>query len=144
MKRKKVCSPKSLKTRVWRAFSKYVRYSSANQQGYLVCVSCLKTFHWTGVDAGHYYINGERNAQFGGNELWYDLRNVNPQCRTCNSRHIHKETAKCNYALWLEAQHGQGILQELYKLKNTPKHFNRDQLEALYQYFTDRVPQDIT
>lgn len=142
--RKRVSSPKALKTRLWREFSRYVRYSAANHEGYVHCVSCLKPFHWTEVDAGHYYTNSERNQQFGGNELWYSTENVNPQCRTCNSRHIHKETAKTNYSLFLEEKYGFGILQELYIRKQTPKRFTRDQLEALYQFFKDKVPHDIT
>lgn len=142
--RKKVSSPKSLKKRVWRAFSRYVRWQSADEKGFVECVSCCRIFPWDGVDAGHYYTNSERNAKFGGNELWYDIRNVHPQCRSCNSMHIHKEQAKCNYALWLEEEYGPGILQLLYKKKYTPRKFTRLELENLEKYFTAHGPGDNT
>lgn len=122
MVRKKLEPIKALKKRVWTIVSRYVRARDGHK-----CITCGAT--GVNMDCGHYRHNSERNMSFGGNALWYDLRNLNCQCSfNCNrmrSGNLDK------YALFLEKKYGKGILQELDKLYRTYKQWTREELNQL-------------
>ncbi len=119
----KLMSVKRLKELAWKAISKYVRERDNG-----ICVTCGKKDDWQNMDCGHYRSNSERNQSFGGNELWYDLRNLNCQCFRCN-RMLSGNQAE--YALFLERKYGNGILQELDLLHRTYKLWTRQELEKI-------------
>lgn len=106
-----------LKKSTWAALSRYVRARDGK------CVTCPGPAQ----EAGHYRHNSERAKTFGGNALWYDLRNINAQCTRCNKWLSSNPT---QYALYLEATYGAGILQELNGLYSTPKKWKREEIEA--------------
>lgn len=116
-------SIKTLKRKAWETISRYVR----KRDGYK-CISCGNA----GNECGHYQRNSERNQLLGGNELWYDLRNLNCQCTRCNkwlSGNLNQ------YAIYLEKKYGKGILQELNKLYLTPKKWAKEELENLIKKY---------
>ena len=119
MKRKK--NPiRALKTRAWRILAKYVRDRDPN------CVTCGQpTAH-----CGHFIRNTERNQQLNGNALWWDLRNLGGQCVKCNN-FGGGEQAK--FAIYLEKKYGYGIVQELQKLRDTRKHWPKEEIEGVIQ-----------
>ena len=98
----KVKSTKFLKLKTWKLTSEFVRQRDGR------CVTCGRVDDWKNLDCGHYIPNTERSAGLGGNELWYDLRNLNAQCGGCN-RWGHGNLSK--YAEFLEEKSGHGILQ---------------------------------
>jgi hypothetical protein len=109
-------SIKSAKTMAWNAFARYIRARDPH------CVSCGAVTS----QAGHYRPNSDKpNKQLGGNELWYDPRNVNGQCAACN---LFRSGNLVPYALYLEAKHGTGILQELNTLYRTPRKWTIEEL----------------
>jgi len=110
---------KTLKRKAWEATSKFVR-----ERDKYKCVTCGRK----GNHCGHYQRNSERKADLGGNELWYDLRNLNCQCVVCNN---YESGNLANYALFLERKHGKGVLQELNKLYNKPKKWTPEELEEI-------------
>lgn len=112
-------SIKGLKGKVWHAISLHVRKRDP------YCVTCYaKT-----TEAGHFIHNTDKPTQsLGGNMLWYDLRNINGQCATCNR---WKSGRLDRYAEYLESKYGHGILQELRKLYITPKKWTRQELEEM-------------
>ena len=122
---KKLPSLKQLKKTTWESFSKQIRKANASHEGYVSCVSCGKTEHWRDTDCGHYHRNSERNALLGGNELWYDKRNFAPQCKYCN-RMTGEQAGKA----W-GAKMGETLHWELYRLKQTPKKWTREELLAI-------------
>ena len=67
-----------LKKKAWTIFSRVVRQSYADDQGYCRCVTCRRSAPWKEMDAGHFV------AKNRGGALWFDFRNVHPQCRHCN------------------------------------------------------------
>lgn len=114
---KKLPNPKTLKLRAWKALSRLVR----DEEPY--CVTCGRPT----TEAGHYEPNGERNQSLGGNMLWYDRRNIHGQCAYCN-RFGSRQVMMTAYSIFLEKTYGDGILQELKKLRNTPKVWTREEL----------------
>lgn len=106
----------------WQAMSRFVRSRDPK------CVTC----GGPNEHAGHYKHNSERSQQLGGNALWFDLRNINSQCVSCNT---YKAGNLTLYAIYLEEKHGVGILQELNRLWLIPKKWTREEIEAKRQSF---------
>ena len=91
------------------------------------CVTCGAT--GTNMDCGHYRHNTERSASFGGNKLWFDLRNLNCQCSfSCNKM---KSGNPVPYAIYLEKKYGAGILQKIDRLYKTHKKWTREEFLEL-------------
>ncbi len=70
-------STSSLKRKLDRIFSEFIRLRDADDNGYCRCISCGKIVYWKDCDAGH-YVNRKHMS------LRYDEKNVNAQCRACN------------------------------------------------------------
>ncbi len=92
-----------IKKRLHTKVSKYVRLSNA-VDGYCTCCTCGKSVPWDdGCDAGHLY---ERYL------IWtaFDIRNIDPQCRQCNS---YPGGHAAKHAYFTLKKHGQEVLREL-------------------------------
>lgn len=113
-------TPASAKKRAWLAFSAHIRARDKT------CITCTaKT-----TQAGHFLHTTDKNSNpnLGGNELWYNEKNVNGQCSACN---LYKSGNLAEYAVFLEEKYGTGTIQELYKLRRTPKKWTIEELLAL-------------
>ena len=115
---------KTLKANAWKAISAFVRKRDP------FCVCCGKKT----TEAGHYIGNTDKPSGnvFGGNELWFDIRNINGQCGYCN-RWLSGNLAL--YSLYLEKKYGHGILQELRQLYEKPKKWTREELAAITEKY---------
>jgi hypothetical protein len=102
-------------------FSEYIRRKAANHSGMACCCSCLKWYHISNMDAGHYV--SRRN-----NSLRYDERNVHPQCRRCNR---FQEGNKAGYTLYLQKKYGPNIIADLNQEQFVVKRFKVHELQAL-------------
>jgi hypothetical protein len=121
---KKLRSISAVKTDAWKAVSRYVRTRDKR------CVTC----GGSPDHAGHFQYNTERNKQLGGNELWYDIRNVHAQCVGCNN---YKSGNLVPYTIFMEEKYGSGIVLDLYKLWRTPKKWTREEIEAVTKHYED-------
>lgn len=101
MKKPKKKSIRELKKVLWVKFSKWIR-----KRDNYTCFTCGKKDEPSKMDAGHYVPRSK------GNALYFDERNVNTQCTSCN-RFKHGNLAI--YALKLEERYEAGIIQELFK-----------------------------
>jgi len=112
---------RTAKRKTWQAVSRFIRTRDP------LCVTCLMAGKQTpSTEAGHYkHTSDKGNAQLGGNEVWYDARNLNGQCGTCNRWNSGELDL---YGLYLEKTYGFGICQELNKLYNTPKKWTLEML----------------
>lgn len=104
------------------AISKFVRKAEPR------CVTC----GGSNDHAGHYQFNSERNAQLGGNALWYDIRNIHSQCVGCNN---YKSGNLIPYTIFMEKRYGRGIVQEIRRLWQTPKKWHREEIEAITEKY---------
>lgn len=122
------------KRRAWAAFSAYIRQRDPR------CITCNSPTS----QAGHF--NHERdkgtNPHLGGNELWYNEKNVNGQCSSCN---LYKSGNLSLYAVRLEEKWGDGTIKELYALRNKKRVWTVEELlavESKYKALVDN--SDIT
>lgn len=67
----------SLKKKLWKVFSEYVRRKDADEGGTERCYTCSDPKHWKELHAGH-AIPGRHNA------VLFDEEIVKPQCPVCN------------------------------------------------------------
>lgn len=117
LKTKKKTSLATDKKIVWQYFSKYIRQRDGG-----VCISCGKIDDWRKMDAGHYI------PKTAGLSIYFDERNVNSQCTSCN-RWKHGNLSQ--YALALKIKYGNSILEELDETRRSPKVFTKIDYEKL-------------
>lgn len=98
----KKSTTKSLKTKLWKLVSEYVRKSEADWRGLTECYTCGARKPWTEMNAGH----------FKHNTLDFDLRNLKPQCPQCN---LFKHGKLDVYGVRLVKEHGLAWVKKLEK-----------------------------
>jgi hypothetical protein len=121
-------SPALAKKRAWKAFSKYIRVRDP------VCITCTgKT-----TEAGHFLHTTDKgsNPNLGGNEIWFNEKNVNGQEGSCNR---YKSGNLAEYAVKIEEKWGDGTIKELYKLRNTPKKWTIEELLAVEELYKAKI-----
>lgn len=112
---------KSSKAKLWQVFSEYIRRRDKG-----ICISCNKKSDWKETDAGHYY------ARTTGLALFFDPRNVNGQCRSCN---LFRHGNLPAYALALKQKYGPNILEELdAKRREIKKYTVKEYLDLTEEY----------
>lgn len=115
-----------LKKRLWILFSQYIRQRDADENGYAPCISCGKVEHYKLQDAGHYHPKSL------GLSVYFLEKGVHNQCTACNRFRHGNLTA---YAIALRKRYGEGILEELEQIKNTPLKLSRvDYMEMIEKY----------
>ena len=119
----------TIKATLWSNFSKKIRQRNASHSGFVRCVSCGKTEHWTDTDCGHFIENTERSKGFGGNKLWFDPRNFGAQCIKCNR--FNAAEAKRQWTVSFLEKHGKELYEELLSLHRTPKKWTREEIEEI-------------
>lgn len=102
---------KTLKAKLDKIYSEYIRRSEADTRGHITCY-CGAVVHFKQSDCSHFVPRGCLN-------LRYDPRNTKASCRKCNrfmGGNLHY------YALYLEKTYGAGILQDLERDKRVLRH----------------------
>lgn len=115
---------KSLKSKLDRIFSEYIRRRDADKNGYVQCCTCGLTFHWTDVDAGHLISRRHNTTR-------YHEKNCHSQCRPCN-RGGCRSTAYYQYVV---KRYGTEVLDELSKLEHQTKKWTTWELEELIEKY---------
>jgi len=108
-------------------FSRYIRKSSADFRGNIVCPCCGKTFNWKEAQNMHYVGRSNRNTRF-------DERNCYAGCMGCN---VFKNGNYPAYTAYLLSHYGQEWLQELIKDGNKSRKFTAQELKDLISNYTE-------
>ena len=130
---------KSLKKAVWKEMSRYVRlrdsidYCQRNNlpldSGVARCCTCVKVVsHWKYADAGHFFGRGLG----GGSGAYFDERNVNLQCKTCNGFQQGNTVA---YREFMLQKYGQRVIDELEIKHRAGKKWTEQELIGLKLYY---------
>lgn len=108
------------------------RIESADEFGMCACCSCGKRQHWKEMQGGHYIPRGKTATKL-------EEHNINPQCVSCN--HFHKETAKCQYAIWMIETYGYTYVKWLEAESRKEKKWSRPEILELIEGFKERLKQ---
>lgn len=115
-----------LKRKLWPLFSIHSRRKDADENGAVKCISCPKVKHWSEMDAGHFY------SKSLGLSVYFVEKMVHAQCQYCN---LVLQGNQLEYAKGLVKKYGEGILEELEQIKNTPLKLSRvDYMEMIEHY----------
>jgi len=106
------------------------RMESADEFGMCVCCSCGKRQHWKEMQGGHYIPRGKTATKL-------EEHNINPQCVSCN--HFHKESAKCQYAIWMIETYGYQYVKWLEAESRKEKKWSRPELMELIESYKQRL-----
>lgn len=115
-------SLRSLKKKAWKLFSPIVRQMWADHRGMVQCVTCGKEEFWQNMDAGHFIAKNK------GNALWFDCRNVHPQCRYCN---LFLRGNLINYTKFMIHTYGEDEVERLQSLAGPKKVTRSDYLDLI-------------
>ena len=121
----------TLKNKLDRIFSLYIRLRDANPQGYTRCISCGKIVPWKEADCGH-FINRSHMA------TRYNEKNCNAQCRSCNR---FDEGNNIGYIRGLIKKYGQGVIDELEILKHQESHWTEFEYKSLIEHYKQKVKE---
>ena len=129
-KKKKVVKITTLKNKLDRIFSKYIRLRDRlKNTDCIKCISCGKIIHWKESDCGH-YVN---RSTMG---LRYNEKNCNAQCRKCNR---FEEGNMSGYTLGLIDKYGKGIIELLHSAKRLNTKITRFEYETLINHYNKEV-----
>lgn len=112
----------NLKKRLWLVFSAFIRKRDEK----LGCISCGKHYDIKDMDAGHFI------PKTAGLSIYFDERNCNAQCHTCN-RWKHGNLS--GYAIGLRKKYGNDILEELDRLRVQTRKISRMEYETLIEKY---------
>jgi len=122
-----------LKKAIWKQMSLFVRRRDTTSVGYGFCCSCGKCVYWNRADAGHFIARG----MGGRSGVYFDERNVNIQCKTCNA---FKQGNPAGYESFMLLKHGQKVIDEL-RLKDKINRYSRMELEGLLLYYKEKAKE---
>jgi len=110
-------------------YSKWLRQSAADENGYVKCYTCKAIKHFKEMQCSHYHSRRILSTRF------YE-KNTKPACVKCN---IFKEGNKPAYALALIKEYGKGILEELDSLSKISVKYNRNKLSNMIFYYKEKL-----
>lgn len=129
VKTKRKQTIKTLKAKLDRVFSIYVRLRDADKNGYCKCISCGKVEHWKDVDNGHFVNRSHMSTR-------YNERNCNAQCRKCNR---FDEGNNIGYIRGLIGKYGVRVIPELDVLKHTQSFMKTFDYEFLISHYNEEI-----
>lgn len=119
----------SLKYKLDRIFSEFVRLRDADENGYCRCISCGKIKPWKEMDCGHYINRKHMSTRY--NEM-----NCNAQCRHCNR---FDEGNIQGYRRSLVRMYGEKNVLHLESLKNETRKLSDCEYIILINYYKELV-----
>ena len=116
---------KSLKAKLDKVFSIFIRQRGMDEGGTNNCVTCGVLKHWKELQCGHWISRVHLSTR------WHPL-NAHPQCGTCN---VLKRGNYPEYARYMFKEYGQDTMEELLMLKRQTLTMRRPEYEELIERF---------
>lgn len=120
----------TVKKRLWKVFSRYIRLKAMDHRGYVECVTCGASKPIQEIQAGHFIPKKK------GNSIYFVEENVHPQCARCNN---YESGNLIEYTRYMIDMYGQEKIDELIELSNTTLKFTVPDLLEMESYYKDRV-----
>lgn len=130
---KKKTKRKSLayyKRKLWPIFSEYIRRKDADQYGMVKCISCSTIAPWKDLQAGHCLPKSL------GLSIYFDERNVKPQCATCN---LTLQGNQYQFMRALEAIYGSDISEELNEQRRHIRQIKAWEFEEMIDNYQEKL-----
>lgn len=120
-----MANKKTLKNKLWKLVSEYVRRKDADPHtGVVACYTCGSMRHWTEGDAGH-GIPGRKNM------VLFDLEVLRFQCKSCN----RNQGEQYIFGKRLNEENGEGWFErKLIESKQPKKYYIKDYEEMINDF----------
>ena len=125
----KAKSYSTLKNKLDKVFSEYVRRRLCGPGGMVACVSCGRVKRWQEQQAGHFVTRVRLATR-------WDIENTNPQCSACN---VLLRGNAVGYARWLENRYGPSIFASLDERSRRSVKFTRSDLQAMIDEYLEKL-----
>jgi len=122
---------KTIKAKLDRIFSEFVRLRDSNSQYYGSCISCGKLVFWREADCGH-FVNRQHMS------LRFNERNCNLQCRSCNR---FDEGNNIGYAKGLIHKYGKGVIDSLFVIKHQRSNIEDFEAKVLIEHYKQKIKE---
>lgn len=129
-KKKKQYSVSTLKKKLWKIVSEYIRRKYANSDWMVQCITCGITKHYKEMQAGHWIPAGSCNY------LRFVETNIHPQCYGCN---IGKSSNPIEYRIFMDKTYWKNFVEELLSLRNELKKFTTPELLDMIDTWQDKL-----
>ena len=121
---------KGQKAKAWKACSLYIRQKYADDNGYVSCVTCGTTKHYTEMDAGHFIPKSR------GNAIYFVEENIHPQCKGCNMCEGGRFE---DYYPYMVSMYGQSGVDELTQRSKAILKLSIKDLEEIETYYKEAL-----
>lgn len=122
-------SLKGLKFKLWNVFSKVIRMRDADEDGRVKCITCPQRGRWQDFQAGHCIPKSL------GLSIYFDERNVRPQCPSCN---VAFQGRQHEFVEALKEIYGDDIYEELKAQQRNIRQIKRwEYIELIDKYKTE-------
>ena len=117
----------TVKKRLWKLVSEYIRRKASDDNGYVTCVTCGVVRQWNDdIDCGHFIPKSR------GNAIYFVEENLHCQCKRCN---LMEGGNFENYYPYMVEMYGIEKVEELTALSRTTVKFSvNDLLEMEAEY----------
>jgi hypothetical protein len=116
-------------SKLWAAFSIYIRNRDADENGICTCITCGLRRHWKQMDCGH----GIPRQHWGTR---YDERNNSAQCKKCNGFEGGSQEV---YSKAVDKKFGPGTWDLLLVKKQTGKRLSDFEIKHLTEYYKQKT-----
>ncbi len=120
----------TIKKRLWKIISEYIRRKYSDDNGYCKCVTCETVKHYKQMQAGHFV------PQAKGDGTRYIEENIHPQCYRCN---INLGGFGAQYSQYMRDMYGQEKIDELLALSNLAIKITTPELLDLEQEYKQKL-----
>ena len=121
----------SLKRKMDKVFSEWIRRRWIGAYGRAMCVSCGMVAFWKSMHCGH-FVSRVRLA------TRWDEENCAVQCPRCN---IFLAGNAVGYARWLENRYGPSIFAALDERSKQPTKFSRSDLQSMIDKYVAKIKE---
>ena len=128
MSKKKSVS--TLKKKLWKLTSEYVRRSAIQGDGTVSCVTCGHKGEWRRLQAGHFIPKSL------GTSIYFDLRNIHPQCYRCN---INLGSNGPEYFRFMQERYGDEVIEDLRALSRTTLKLYASDYEEMIEEMKEKL-----
>jgi len=117
----------ALKKKAWDLMSKIIRQHYADHRGMVECVTCGEVDDWKCMHAGHFIPKAR------GTSVYFEWRNVHPQCPRCNL--FDQQNANRKYTIWMIDTYGRDEVERLEAMAHTGMKVTRAGYEEMIEFF---------
>ena len=114
-------------------FSRYIRWSHADADGLVKCVTCSTKKHVKEMQNGHFISRRHYSTR------WL-FTNCGPQCYGCN---IGSQGKQYEFSKYIEKVHGKGTAQSIADRSEISRKYTEQELIILAQLYKTKVDEYI-